>query len=152
MAPPRAALALPGAALAPPGAALAPRCGAPFPAPPARPAGPAQAADPAQGRVHVGDAEEHLPATRFTGGQITVDLVQQPESIECIVADNGPGIPPDYYGKVKERFFRMEASRTSPGTGLGLSLVDEVAHLHRGELVFSVSRRLAANALFAYMT
>jgi signal transduction histidine kinase len=80
----------------------------------------------------IDNAIKYTPA----GGSITVTLEQREHAIECVVADNGPGIPPEYYGKVKERFFRLEASRTSPGTGLGLSLVDAVASLHHGELVF----------------
>ncbi len=76
-------------------------------------------------------------AIKYTpkGGSISVALAQYEQFIECIVADNGPGIPADFYDKVKERFFRMEESRTSAGTGLGLSLVDAVAKLHRGELL-----------------
>jgi signal transduction histidine kinase len=76
-------------------------------------------------------------AIKYTpdNGTINVALHLRERVVECMVADNGPGIPPDYYSKVKERFFRMEASRTSAGTGLGLSLVDAVAALHRGELV-----------------
>jgi signal transduction histidine kinase len=80
----------------------------------------------------IDNAIKYTPA----GGQIIVSLVQHGDVIECLVADNGFGIPPDFYDKVKERFFRMEASRTSQGTGLGLSLVDAVAQLHRGELSF----------------
>jgi signal transduction histidine kinase len=78
-------------------------------------------------------------AIKYTpsGGEIAVALSQHDAMIECIVADNGPGIPTEYYDKVKERFFRLEASRTSAGTGLGLSLVDAMAKLHRGELTFS---------------
>lgn len=77
-------------------------------------------------------------AIKYTpgSGQIAISLIRQGKSIEFSVADNGPGIPPDHYEKVKERFFRLEASRTSAGTGLGLSLVDAVAKLHRGELIF----------------
>jgi signal transduction histidine kinase len=69
-------------------------------------------------------------------GEIVISLIQQEHILYCVVQDNGPGIPPELYEKVKERFFRMEDSRTSPGTGLGLSLVDAVATLHRGELLF----------------
>lgn len=78
-------------------------------------------------------------AIKYThpGGKISVTFNRSGPYIECIVADNGPGIPPTLYDKVKERFFRMEESRTSPGTGLGLSLVDAVAKLHRGELTFA---------------
>jgi signal transduction histidine kinase len=46
------------------------------------------------------------------------------------VVDNGQGIPEEARGKVFRRFFRMEASRTTPGNGLGLSLVAAVADLH----------------------
>lgn len=47
------------------------------------------------------------------------------------VRDSGPGIPAELRDKVFQRFFRLERSRTTPGTGLGLSLVAAVASLHR---------------------
>jgi len=47
-----------------------------------------------------------------------------------VIVDNGPGIPEEAHGNVFRRFFRMEASRTTPGNGLGLSLVAAVADLH----------------------
>lgn len=50
------------------------------------------------------------------------------------VADNGPGIPEADRGRVVERFVRLEPSRSAPGSGLGLSLVSAVAHLHGGTL------------------
>ena len=50
------------------------------------------------------------------------------------VADNGPGIPEKDHERVLRRFVRLEESRTAPGSGLGLSLVQAVAHLHRGKL------------------
>jgi len=53
---------------------------------------------------------------------------------ELIVADSGPGIPEDERRRVLDRFVRLEASRNSPGTGLGLSLVRAVATLHSAEL------------------
>jgi signal transduction histidine kinase len=80
----------------------------------------------------IDNAIKYTPA----GGSISVTMKITWPYIECIVADNGTGIPPALYEKVKERFFRLEESRTSPGTGLGLSLVDAVAKLHRGELIF----------------
>ena len=78
-------------------------------------------------------------AIKYTqvGGQLTVALARTSDGIACSIADNGPGISQQYYARVKERFFRLEASRTSPGTGLGLSLVDAVAELHRGRLNFA---------------
>ncbi len=50
------------------------------------------------------------------------------------VADNGPGIPEASRAKVRERFYRLETSRSTPGSGLGLSLVAAVADLHDGNL------------------
>jgi signal transduction histidine kinase len=46
------------------------------------------------------------------------------------VCDNGPGIPEAMRTKVFQRFFRLEPSRTTPGNGLGLSLVRAIASLH----------------------
>jgi signal transduction histidine kinase len=48
------------------------------------------------------------------------------------VADSGPGIPPDRREAVFDRFVRLEASRNTPGNGLGLSLVRAVAKRHGG--------------------
>jgi signal transduction histidine kinase len=53
------------------------------------------------------------------------------------VADHGPGIPEADRRRGIERFVRLEASRTEPGSGLGLSLASAVAILHGGELQLS---------------
>ena len=45
-------------------------------------------------------------------------------------ADNGPGIPAEEHEKVFQRLYRVEKSRTTPGSGLGLSLVKAIADLH----------------------
>ena len=50
------------------------------------------------------------------------------------VEDRGPGVAEADRGRVLERFVRLEASRTMPGSGLGLSLVAAIARLHGGEL------------------
>ena len=55
-------------------------------------------------------------------------------SVEIVVADSGPGIPDAEKPKAVERFYRGDASRCTPGVGLGLSLVDAVARLHGSEL------------------
>ena len=55
-------------------------------------------------------------------------------TVEIIVADSGPGIPEDQRPRAVERFYRGDASRGTPGVGLGLSLVDAVVRLHGSEL------------------
>jgi signal transduction histidine kinase len=53
---------------------------------------------------------------------------------EIVVADHGPGVPAQERERVLGRFVRLEASRSEPGSGLGLSLVAAVASLHGGTL------------------
>jgi K+-sensing histidine kinase KdpD len=50
------------------------------------------------------------------------------------VSDEGPGIPFGEREKATDRFYRGESARSTPGSGLGLSLVLAVARLHGGEL------------------
>lgn len=65
---------------------------------------------------------------------ITVETIATNGLVRIVVADTGPGIPPEFRRKVLQRFYRMESSRTTPGNGLGLSLADAVASLHRAQL------------------
>ena len=57
--------------------------------------------------------------------------------VEIAVTDNGPGIHDAEKAKVVERFYRGDASRGTPGVGLGLSLVQAVAKLHGSALELS---------------
>ena len=50
------------------------------------------------------------------------------------MADHGPGIPEADRGRVFDRFVRLDASRSKPGFGLGLSLAAGVVRLHGGGL------------------
>ena len=56
------------------------------------------------------------------------------DRILLTVSDAGPGIPEADRGRAMERFVRLEQSRSLPGSGLGLSLAQAIAHLHGGEL------------------
>ncbi|MBV8394238.1 MAG: HAMP domain-containing protein [Alphaproteobacteria bacterium] len=58
----------------------------------------------------------------------TIRLVLTRTTIE--VADNGPGIPEAERDKVFDRFYRLDRSRTTAGSGLGLALVRAIAILH----------------------
>ena len=51
------------------------------------------------------------------------------------VADRGPGIAPDDRARVFDRFYRATSARTLPGSGLGLSIVAQIATLHGGSVV-----------------
>ncbi|MEA2987798.1 MAG: hypothetical protein QOG83_509 [Alphaproteobacteria bacterium] len=66
--------------------------------------------------------------------EIVVRATGQGDRILLTVADGGPGIPAADRERVVERFVRLEQSRSQPGSGLGLSLAQAVAHLHGGEL------------------
>ena len=75
-------------------------------------------------------------AIKYTpkGGKIHLELRRGKQGrTEISVTDNGPGIPSWDRERVKERFVRLDKSRTLPGSGLGLALVDAVADLHRAE-------------------
>jgi signal transduction histidine kinase len=62
--------------------------------------------------------------------RIEVGLHATKDGSELVIADRGPGIPIEARGKVFQRFYRLESSRTTPGSGLGLSLVAAIAELH----------------------
>jgi hypothetical protein len=67
-------------------------------------------------------------------GTVRLDAVAAPHGLEITVADQGPGIPNGERDKATERFYRGETARSTPGSGLGLALVQAVAHLHGGTL------------------
>lgn len=66
------------------------------------------------------------------GAIIEVSAERRDGLIQLVVSDNGPGIPEHFREKALERFTRLDASRTRPGQGLGLSLVQVVAQMHGG--------------------
>lgn len=66
--------------------------------------------------------------------EITVTAARADRAIRLTVADRGPGIPEAERGRVLDRFVRLDAARSRPGFGLGLSLVNAVARLHGGGL------------------
>ena len=68
------------------------------------------------------------------GATVAVRVVREPESVSIIVEDDGPGIPAPERQRVIERFYRIDQSRSVPGSGLGLSIVSATASLHWGEL------------------
>jgi len=74
----------------------------------------------------VENALRHCPS----GTAIEISAARQGDRILVHVRDNGPGIPAEEREKVFQRLYRLDSSRTTPGSGLGLSLVRAVADLH----------------------
>ncbi|WP_312489405.1 HAMP domain-containing sensor histidine kinase [Sphingomonas sp.] len=96
----------------------------------------AEAPETLVARVHrelLGQAIANLVdnALKYGSGAVTIRAEEGPV---LIVADDGPGIPPDRREEALKRFGRLDAARTESGAGLGLSLASAVAHLHGGTL------------------
>ena len=69
-----------------------------------------------------------------SGGEITVLVHDEDSTLKLGVTDRGPGIPVERRDEARRRFGRLDPSRSEEGAGLGLSLVQAIAHLHQGEL------------------
>lgn len=78
-------------------------------------------------------------ALKYTpvGGHIDFEVKRSGDRIVVVVADSGPGIPPESRERVLERFARLDESRSKPGNGLGLALVRAVSDQHYGRLVLT---------------
>jgi signal transduction histidine kinase len=66
------------------------------------------------------------------GGEVSIRVLRRDGRAAVEVADRGPGIAAADRETVFNRFVRLEPSRSTPGNGLGLSLVRAVAHRHAG--------------------
>lgn len=73
-------------------------------------------------------------AVHYGAGTITLSLAPGKDLIRLAVRDEGPGIAPALRGEALRRFGRLDAARSGSGAGLGLSLVQAVAHLHGGTI------------------
>ncbi|HEX3886352.1 MAG TPA: ATP-binding protein [Phenylobacterium sp.] len=68
------------------------------------------------------------------GARITVKVGRLGRAAALSVADDGPGVPDAERERLFDRFYRLERSRSTPGSGLGLALVAAVAKLHGAEV------------------
>jgi signal transduction histidine kinase len=84
----------------------------------------------------VGNALKFSPA----GAPVEVTVGSDPAGVSLQVRDRGPGIPEEALPRLFERFFRVPGSST-PGTGLGLALVREIAEWHGAEIRVSSAFR-----------
>ena len=77
-------------------------------------------------------------AVKYTeiGGEIEITLTEQPDHVTVLFQDNGIGIDEEVLGRIFDRFYRADNSRTQEtgGTGLGLSIVQQVVKLHGGTI------------------
>jgi signal transduction histidine kinase len=78
--------------------------------------------------------------------KIAVKLSRRDGTFRLSVCDNGPGVPAEKRAEVVKRFVRLDESRSKPGTGLGLSLVEAVMELHGGSLELSATDEANAEA------
>ena len=78
-------------------------------------------------------------AIKFTsgGGLVEVGLQLELSSVILSVRDNGCGMSGEELQQVFKRFYRADSSRTLPGNGLGLSLVQAIVNAHNGEIEIS---------------
>lgn len=92
----------------------------------------------------LGNAAKYTPE----GGRVTFRVNTSTDKVEFAVADTGIGIAPEELSRVFERFFRSHDDRIReiPGSGLGLSLTQEVARLHGGDL--TVESELNVGSIF----
>jgi signal transduction histidine kinase len=67
-------------------------------------------------------------ALRHTRSGVVIEVAS--ERGRLTVADNGPGVAAEERARIFERFYRVDAARATPGSGLGLSLVAAIAELH----------------------
>lgn len=77
------------------------------------------------------NAQRHTPA----GTAIRVEITPDGANVALSVADDGPGVAAADRPLIARRFARLEASRTTPGNGLGLNLVAAIAAAHDGRLL-----------------
>ncbi|MCF8107950.1 MAG: HAMP domain-containing protein [Desulfohalobiaceae bacterium] len=69
-----------------------------------------------------------------SGGSVTISVTREVQHILIRFTDTGQGIAADELGKIFDRFYRCDASRSQPGSGLGLSLVKAIAQRSGGKI------------------
>ena len=88
-------------------------------------------------------------AIKYTpeNGKVSVIAFKENHQVIIKIEDTGIGIPQEYFEKIFERFYRAESSRTSAGTGLGLSLARTIVRQHKGDIF--VSSRKGKGTVFS---
>lgn len=78
------------------------------------------------------NAIRHAPG----GSTITIELIRERDTIQCLISDQGPGIPSEHLPFIFERFYRVESARdrNSGGSGLGLAIARSLVEALGGEI------------------
>lgn len=89
-------------------------------------------------------------AIKFTapGGRVEVKLVEEASGSRISVIDNGPGIDPADIHLVIQPFYRSNATRATPGSGVGLSVVNAIINLHKFRFDLSSDRHGTVASIF----
>ena len=80
-----------------------------------------------------------INALKFTPseGEVLVRVEVGTMAARFIVADTGPGIPPEYAGRIFDKFFRLPRENAKAGAGLGLTIAKEIVEAHHGIIAFA---------------
>lgn len=79
-------------------------------------------------------------------GEIRVSVICNQKDVVIEISDTGVGIPAEHIPHIFDRFYRVEASRTFRGIGLGLAIAKEIVHAHHGEI--TVESKLGLGTTF----
>ena len=100
-------------------------------------------AEPVSARAHelllrqaIGNLLHNASRHAGEGARVLLELAApDDQTLQIIVADDGPGVPEADRGRVQERFVRLDKARSTQGSGLGLAIVAACAKLHAGTFV-----------------
>ncbi len=85
----------------------------------------------------IDNALKYGKCTDSDQSSIKIKAILSGGNVSVSIADHGDGIPEGANGKVLQRFYRLEQSRSLPGSGLGLALVNAIAKMHFATLTLS---------------
>jgi signal transduction histidine kinase len=89
-------------------------------------------------------------AIRHADNDIHLECTRSRDHVEIVVADDGPGVPPDERRRIFDRFVRLDSPRArhAGGAGLGLAIVAQIAEAHHGSIEVSESPSGGAQFVF----
>lgn len=91
-------------------------------------------ADPDEMRKLFGNLIDNAYQYTPEGGEIRISARNEQSQIVVTIADTGIGIAPEHHGKIFDRFWRVDTSRSRSGSGLGLAIVKAIVDSYRGQI------------------